>query len=225
MRVRPAVVALAGGLALAVGLPAAWTGSRPATAAGPPLSAVMAAPSQATTPPAPPSPSAASLPQPAVHPATPPPPAEAPVPARLVVTGVGVDAPVDPVGVTGEGLMRLPDDVRRVGWYRFGPAPGQPEGTAVLAGHVDAWDQGLGALGRLRGVEPGQVVEVDDSAGGVTRWQVLTRRLVGKQALPLAELFARAGPPRLVLLTCGGPFDARLRSYRDNLVVVAEPVR
>jgi hypothetical protein len=144
---------------------------------------------------------------------------------RLVVAGVGVDAPVDPVGVSRDGLMQQPDDVRRIGWYRFGPAPGQPEGTAVLAGHVDAWDQGLGALGRLRGVAPGQVVEVDDSAGAVTRWQVVTRRLVGKEALPLAALFARAGPPRLVLLTCGGPFDARLRSYRDNLVVVAEPVR
>ena len=215
MHLRPAVVALAGGLALAVGVPAAWTGTRPATAAGPPLSSVVAAPS----------PAADALPQPAVHPATPAPPAEVPTPVRLVVAGVGVDAPVDPVGVTGDGLMQLPDDVRRVGWYRFGPAPGQPEGTVVLAGHVDAWDQGLGALGRLRGVAPGQVVEVDDSAGGVTRWQVVTRRLVGKEALPLAALFARAGPPRLVLLTCGGPFDARLRSYRDNLVVVAEPVR
>jgi hypothetical protein len=224
VRVRPAVVALAGGLVLAVGVPAAWTGSRPATAAGPPLSAVVAAPSPApvTTPPGP---SVASLPQPAVHPATPAPPEEVPAPVRLVVAGVGVDAPVDPVGVSRDGLMQLPDDVRRIGWYRFGPAPGQPEGTAVLAGHVDAWDQGLGALGRLRGVAPGQVVEVDDSAGAVTRWQVVTRRLVGKEALPLAALFARAGPPRLVLLTCGGPFDARLRSYRDNLVVVAEPVR
>ena len=128
---------------------------------------------------------------------------------RLVVAGAGIDAPVDPVGVTRDGLMQLPDDVHRVGWYRFGPAPGQPEGTAVLAGHVDAWDQGLGALGRLRGVAPGQAVEVDDSAGAVTRWQVVTRQLVVKEALPLAELFARAGPPRLVLLTCGGPVRRR----------------
>jgi sortase (surface protein transpeptidase) len=144
-------------------------------------------------------------------------------PVRLVVPREGIDAPVDPVGVTRDGLMQLPGDVHRVGWYRFGPAPGQPEGNAVLAGHVDAWDQGLGSLGRLRGVEPGDPVEVTDAAGQVTRWQVVTRQLVEKDALPLAELFARSGPPRLVLLTCGGPFDERARSYRDNLVVVAEP--
>jgi hypothetical protein len=121
--------------------------------------------------------------------------------------------------------MQLPGDVRRVGWYRFGPAPGQPEGSAVLAGHVDSWDQGLGSLGRLRTVQPGDAVEVTDAAGATTRWQVVTRRLVAKPDLPLAELFARSGPARLVLLTCGGPFDERTRSYRDNLVVVAEPVR
>jgi Sortase domain len=223
VRLRPAVVVLAGGLALAAGAPAVWAGSRSATAAGPPLTAVVAPASPPAA--APPAVAAGLVPQPAVHPATPVPPAAVPAPARLVVPGAGVDAPVDPVGVTADGLLQLPDDVRRVGWYRFGPAPGQPAGTAVLAGHVDSWDQGLGALGRLRGVEPGQTVEVTDSAGGTTTWQVVTRRLVGKQQLPLAELFARTGPPRLVLLTCGGPFDETSRSYRDNLVVVAEPLR
>jgi len=144
-------------------------------------------------------------------------------PVRLVVPDVGIDAPVDPVGVIPDGLLQLPDDIRRVGWYRFGPVPGQPQGSAVLAGHVDSWNQGLGALSRLRSVEPGQRIAVTDAAGQITRWQVGTRQLVVKQQLPLPDLFARSGPPRLVLLTCGGPFDERLRSYRDNLVVVAVP--
>jgi hypothetical protein len=142
---------------------------------------------------------------------------------RLVVPDVGIDAPVDSVGITPDGSLQLPDDVRRVGWYRFGPLPGQSRGSAVLAGHVDSWDQGLGALGRLRSVEPGQRIAVTDGAGQTTRWRVLTRQLIVKQQLPLAELFDRSGPPRLVLLTCGGPFDERLRSYLDNLVVVAVP--
>jgi hypothetical protein len=144
-------------------------------------------------------------------------------PVRLVVPAVGIDAPVDPVGVTPDGLLQLPDDVHRVGWYRFGPATGQPQGSAVLAGHVDGWDQGLGALGRLRAVQPGQRIAVTDAAGRVTDWRVVTRQLVVKQQVPLAELFTRTGPARLVLVTCGGPFDERLRSYEDNLVVVAAP--
>jgi hypothetical protein len=41
-------------------------------------------------------------------------------------------------------------------------------------------------------------------------------------ALP-PEVFAVGGPPRLVLITCGGAFDRRTRNYADNVVVFAEP--
>jgi hypothetical protein len=34
-------------------------------------------------------------------------------------------------------------------------------------------------------------------------------------------LFAAGGPPRPVLISCGGPFDPDTESYRD--VVVARP--
>jgi hypothetical protein len=222
VRLRPAVVVLAGGLALAVGTPAVWAGSRPPTAAGPPLTSLIAAlPSSSSQPLIPPS--AAAVPEPPIHPADPARETPAAAPVRLNVPDVGIDAPIDPVGVTSAGLLQLPDDVHRIGWYRFGPAPGQPQGSAVLAGHVDSWNQGLGTLSRLRSVEPGQRIAVTDATGRVTRWQVATRQLVAKQQLPLPELFTRAGTPRLVLVTCGGPFDERLRSYRDNLVVVAVP--
>ena len=36
------------------------------------------------------------------------------------------------------------------------------------------------------------------------------------------QIFARQGDERLVVITCGGPFDRRT-GYRDNVVVVAEP--
>lgn len=221
MRLRPAVVVLAGGLALAVGTPTVWAGTRPPTAAGPPLTSIVAS-SASPAPPSVPRP-ATGAPEVGMHPAEPAPAAQVAAPVRLVVPGVGIDALVDPVGVTPDGELQLPDDVHRVGWYRFGPAPGGTQGSTVLAGHVDSWNQGLGALGRLRSVAPGQRITVTDTAGHVTRWQVVTRQLVVKQQLPLTELFTRSGPPRLVLLTCGGPFDQRLRSYLDNLVVVAAP--
>jgi sortase (surface protein transpeptidase) len=145
-----------------------------------------------------------------------------PAPARLVVPALGVDVPLDPVGVAADGRMELPADVSRVGWYRFGPVPGAP-GSAVLAGHVDDAEQGLGALARLREADPGDEVLVTDAAGAATRWLVVARELVTKRELPLAALFARGGAPRLVLVTCGGPFLPEYRSYRDNVVVVAEP--
>ena len=40
------------------------------------------------------------------------------------------------------------------------------------------------------------------------------------QGLP-AALFSTTAPARLVLVTCGGPFNAAARSYQDNIVVFA----
>jgi sortase (surface protein transpeptidase) len=147
----------------------------------------------------------------------------APAPVRPAVPALGVTAPLDPVGVAADGQMELPGDVARVGWYRFGLVPGAA-GSAVLAGHVDDAEQGLGALYPLREAAPGDKMLVTDAAGAVTRWQVVSRELITKQELPLAELFSRDGAPRLVVVTCGGPFLPEYRSYRDNVVVVAEPL-
>ena len=119
--------------------------------------------------------------------------------------------------------MTLPADVDRMGWYRFGPAPGD-DGSAVIAGHVDDREQGLGAMAPLRDAAVGDEVVVSDAAGTSTRWRVVSRELIQKQVLPLDRLFTREGPARLTLITCGGPFLAEFGSYRDNVVVVAEPL-
>jgi sortase (surface protein transpeptidase) len=139
------------------------------------------------------------------------------------VPALGVDADIDPMGVQPDGQMALPDDVGRVGWYRFGPLPGDG-GSSVIAGHVDDREQGLGAMAPLREAAPGQEVQVDDGAGATTRWRVVSRELISKQVLPVERLFARDGPPRLTLVTCGGPFLPEFGSYRDNVVVVAAPL-
>jgi sortase family protein len=213
--VRVPVAVLVAGLALAVGVPTAWAVTRPGTAAGPPVASVLSTPPPGPVP-------VVAAPAVTARPAAPSSVVPVVPPVRLQLAGV--DAPLDPVGVEPDGAMTLPEDVDRVGWYRFGPAPGDDEGTAVLAGHVDDAEQGLGALAPLREAEVGDEVRVTDAAGAVTGWRVVSRELIEKRAVPLDALFQRTGPPRLVLLTCGGEFQPELRSYTDNVVVVAEPV-
>jgi hypothetical protein len=225
--VRPAVATTVLGITLAVAAPTTWALTRPAATAGAPVEQTLEMPSASSggrdadtaTPTAP-----GVLPELTASPAAPVSQEEPPPPVRLTVPGRGVDAPVDPVGIEPDGRMTLPDDVDRVGWYRFGPVPGEP-GSAVVAGHVDDREQGLGALAPLRETEVGDEVVLSDAGGTSTRWRVLSRELFEKQALPLDLLFAREGPPRLTLITCGGPFLPEFGSYRDNVVVVAEALR
>jgi hypothetical protein len=223
---RPAAASAVLGLALAVGAPTAWVLTRPDAAAGVPVEQALPAPATAAgtggAPASSPVRSGPALPSVSARPAAPPEVRPAPAPLRIAVPARGVDAPVDPVGLAPDGQMDLPEDVSRVGWYRFGPVPGGT-GSAVLAGHVDDREQGPGALYPLRDAAAGDEVVVTDAAGATTRWRVVSREVISKQELPLDRLFAREGAPRLTLITCGGPFLPEFRSYRDNVVVVAEP--
>jgi len=215
--VRPAAASAVLGLALAVGAPTVWALTRPEAAAGIPVEQALPAPAASSG--ASPLP---ALPAPTTRSSRPTEVRPAPAPARISVPALGVAAPVDAVGIADDGQMELPEDVSRVGWYRFGPEPGAG-GSAVLAGHVDDREQGPGALLPLRDAAVGDEVTVTDVAGTVTRWRVVSRELITKQVLPVERIFARDGAPRLTLITCGGPFLPEYRSYRDNVVVVAEP--
>jgi sortase family protein len=214
---RPAAAGAVLGLALAVGVPTAWQLTREPAAAGATVEQALPAPT-----PSPPVPVDAGVAV-TLRDAAPTGVPQLPAPVGLAVPALGVEAAVEPVGVRDDGQMALPEDVDRLGWYRFGPVPGAA-GSAVVAGHVDDLEQGLGALAPLREAGAGDEVVVTDAAGGTTRWRVVSRELVEKQALPLDRLFGRDGPSRLVLVTCGGPFLPEYGGYRDNVVVVAEPL-
>lgn len=144
-------------------------------------------------------------------------------PVRLRLPSLDIDVQITRVGVADDGQMQVPVDVDDAGWYRHGPAPGAP-GNAVIAGHVDDREQGLGAFHRLVDLGVGDSVEVVADDGTTSTWKVTGRTLVDKSALETRDLFRRSGPPQLVLVTCGGEFDGTVRSYRSNVVVVAQPV-
>jgi len=143
-------------------------------------------------------------------------------PDRLRVPAAGIDLPVIPVGVADDGLMALPETVAQVGWYEFGARPADRAGSTVLAGHVDTKREGLGPLAQLRTIETGTEITVSADQGGSHRYRVTSVRKIDKDRVRLPEIFARDGAERLVLITCGGPFDRRT-GYRDNIVLEAEP--
>ncbi|WP_432491861.1 class F sortase [Kineococcus gypseus] len=222
---------------LGAGLLGGWWAERPAAGFGDVVAAAPAAPTAAAgagpgaggpdpgrpLPAAPAGPAGLALPRVAARPAAPAPPVPVVAPVALRVPDLGVDAPVVDVGVAPDGGVEVPERAWRVGWYRFGPVPGAP-GSAVVVGHVDTVRDGPGALHPLAGAEAGQRVEVVLADGSVRAFAVTARQRFVKEELPVAELFARTGPARLVLVTCGGEFDRRTRSYEENVVVVAEPV-
>jgi len=142
-------------------------------------------------------------------------------PQRLIVAKAGLDMPIQAVGIGDDGQMALPPRPTTIGWYRFGPAPGDPAGSVVLGGHIDSRQYGVGPLARLRKVRPGDLVEITMTDSTTLRYRATVVRDIPKQKLAVDDLFARDGSPLLRIVTCGGPYDTAAGGYRDNLVVTA----
>jgi hypothetical protein len=151
-------------------------------------------------------------------------PSPAVAPSRLAIAAIGIDVTVNPVGLDAKtGDFDVPPSVDKVGWYRYGPGLETAGGSIVIAGHVDSADQGKGAFFRLRELTTGDNVMVTGADGKRHAFVVVAREEYAKSKISLAKYFARDGAVRLTLITCGGPFDAASRHYRDNIVVTAVP--
>jgi hypothetical protein len=127
-------------------------------------------------------------------------------------------------GTGSSGALLVPDDIGKAGWWTGGSRLGDPFGSIVVAAHVDSFTQGVGQFSELLQVDPGDVVQLE-SKGLREQFRVVWAHLVPKSSLADdAAAFTPLGQGRLVLITCGGPYDTGLGGYQDNMVVVGVPV-
>jgi hypothetical protein len=154
-----------------------------------------------------------------VAPAAPPSPAPA-APVAVQIPSLNLAAEIDAVGVRDDGQVAVPEDGDRVGWYRFGPAPGADRGSAVLVGHRDTRAEGPGVLYRVGELGVGDRLDVVRADWTTARYTVVARESFTKDTLPSDQLFRRDGEAVLTVITCGGPYTPGV-GYRDNVVITA----
>jgi hypothetical protein len=94
---------------------------------------------------------------------------------------------------------------------------------AVILGHVDSRN-GPGVFFPLAGLAPGTEVHVDRADGSTASFRVTSVVNVTKAGFPTDGVYAPTLQPSLRLVTCGGPFDQAAGSYRDNVIVSADPL-
>ena len=150
-----------------------------------------------------------------------PPQPKAATPKAIGIPSLDVDMPVFPVGVQDDGSMEIPKNPARAGWYRYGAAPGDEDGTTVIAAHVDSRIFGIGPLARLREAKEGERVTVTDADGATHRYEIESVTYIPRAELPVDQVFDRDGDARLAVITCGGSFDEQTRTYSDNVVLIA----
>jgi hypothetical protein len=144
------------------------------------------------------------------------------IPLLLELPTLGVRAKIEPVD-THQGVLTVPDDPASAGWSAGSSLPGAASGSTVVDGHIDSASRGTGAWWQLSTITAGEHIIISTAARQVD-YRVVALRVFPKDTGIPASVFDSAGPPRLVLISCGGPFDADRGSYLDNIAVFATPV-
>ena len=101
-------------------------------------------------------------------------------------------------------------------------APGRCHRRCTSAREAAA-TAGTGAFFPLKNARRGDRIRVVMASGRSVTYRVQSVKTMLKAKLPLG-VWSTKGAHRLVLVTCGGPFDTSIGHYRDNVVVTALPI-
>lgn len=142
-------------------------------------------------------------------------------PIAISIPSIGVESVITPTGLLADGTIDVPADASVAGWFEPGPRPGE-RGPAVVMGHVDSRSQGPGVFYRLREIPIGAVVTIE-TTDGAERFVVRSVEQYPKNEFPTERVYGGVREAELRLITCGGSFDASVRSYRDNIVAFLVP--
>ena len=129
------------------------------------------------------------------------------LPTRVIVSSVGIDAPISEVGVVVDnGEAEWETAWHAVGHHIDSALPGQP-GNVVLTGHVSVADRhNLAAFARLDSVKEGDVVQVY-SGDSVYRYRVDRVAVVPPDAV---QVLRSSQASTITLLTCTHDLKNRL---------------
>jgi sortase A len=140
-------------------------------------------------------------------------------PSRLVVPGINVDTSVIDVGITKKGNMATPSNYTDVGWYKYGPLPGEV-GSAVLAGHVSNGLALAGVFFHLKDLAIGDDIYVTTKGGEDLHFIVREMNTYPFDAKD-TNVFTEDDGKLLKLITCAGTWVSQIRTHDQRLVVTA----
>lgn len=140
----------------------------------------------------------------------------------LRIPSLGIDVPVDAVGLDGTA-MAVPNDPARVGWLRSTARAADMIGASVLAGHVSDERDRPGALNVLGRIHVGATILWTDRWGRRFVFRVVRTRLFPRSGGLPAQMFSSVGRRQLHLVTCAARVNTANGGfhYTANLVVTA----
>lgn len=142
------------------------------------------------------------------------------LPKTLTIDSLDIKSKVEQVGLDKQGAMGTPKNEQQVGWYKFGPRPGDV-GNAVIDGHTDT-KTGPAVFNRLNELKKGETIKIKDASGRTLVFRVKKLVEYGHLDAPLEKIFGASDQRNLNLITCIGVYDENEGTYDNRLVVFTE---
>jgi hypothetical protein len=165
------------------------------------------------------------------------------IPIRTPAHPRGVHAKVTAHPLNPDGTLYVPADPHTVSWAKEDAPPGSSHGTTILTSHINYVIGGhlvIGALSDLAWYAQhaiGRQFTLRLRDGRVFTYRIVAGREYSKEQLARnpglraalydqSKVYGPAGHPsgRLLLVSCGGAFDAYTGEYEDNVFLYALPV-
>lgn len=163
---------------------------------------------------------------------TPEPPKEEPKfaplserPVRIAIDKIGVDATIEPVGLTDDGLMDAPDSNYLVGWYDQSALAGEDDYAMLLDGHYGT-DTIPAVFRELTALEVGDSITVYGENGAKLEYKVVETDQRYTEDVDMEKALNTYGDSEqsLTIITCEGLYDSVNVTYDKRTIVYAERV-
>lgn len=139
-------------------------------------------------------------------------------PVSLEIPSINLTAQFEnPLGLAPDGSVMVPESFETVGWYKYGPTPGE-RGPAVIIGHVDSYE-GPAVFYSLGQVAVGGVVLVTREDGSTVTFSITGYERVPQDEFPSEKVYGNLPNAGIRLVTCTGTYDREVKRYTHNLIV------
>ena len=143
------------------------------------------------------------------------------VPLRLVISKIGIDAPIELTNILSDGTLGVPVSTTHVALFIHGSVLGQV-GTAVIDGHA-GWDGATeGSFDMLHTIRVGDSLYISDTSGEHMTFIVRALRIYNEHDDTSVVFISSDGKSHLNLITCAGDWDPIYKKYPNRLVVFSD---
>lgn len=144
-------------------------------------------------------------------------------PRELIIHTLSIDANILSLGVTASNTLDAPKTAWDVGWYNKSALPGSDSGALLIDGHVN---DSLGSQGIFYGIntlKPGDGIDIQRGDGETISYSVVHVEQVPIAQVDMNKMLRSITPGKegLNLITCGGVYDSKRKTYDDRILVYA----